>query len=316
MGIEFGAFGVASPRPPHELIAALRGGLSLFFDRPFTEFSSATREAHDLILDSGSRNRFGWYRTETMRQIKSSTARTFSILKQKLSQQKNTSDILSITYSGGIDPHGPPEHALGFTWYPKDRYAAYTASTLRLVLPGTELETHPGRLLEMTVELSTRLPVMSGLAGFTFEFAWGEETDGVRAVFPRLMRHPALDVNYSIYDATPVGLGKGIKQLGWLTVLGADLVDRLGGESKLRMSLPRDVRLHKAKYALVLQIGDAPVLGDVNRGETLPLWREVYRILSPVHEPVVNAWMQRGTKFDLRKSDENELTEAWLRRFA
>lgn len=315
--IDFARFEATSPRPPNGPIAALRGGMTLFFDRPFSEFADATLEAHRLLLESLPRDRLGWYRTETMRQIKQTTNRTFSLLEQRLTRsQRNISDILSLNYSGGVDPHGPPEHALGFTWYPRDRYSAYKASTLRHILPGAELEARPGRLLELTLELGARLPVMSGLAGYSVEFAWGEEVDGIRAMFPRLMRHPAVDVGYSIYDSTPVGLGKGIKGLGWLTILGTELVDHLGGESKFRSALPRDIWLHKTKHAYILQLGDAPVVGDVNRGDELPLWHEVYRVLRPVHDPVVAAWMQRGTKFDLRLDDENERTEAWLRRFA
>jgi hypothetical protein len=313
MGIDFDAFVVRARQPPHEPFTALRGSLSLFFGQSFAAFDRMAIEVHDLLLSSGHREAFKWHLTETSTRVTPVTSRTFSSFTRRLPLRAR--DMYEVTYFGGEGAMAPADRVVQFVWFPAERYSAKKATTLRYVVPGPTLEENPAQLLELTVDLCKRLPVMSGTVGYEVQFAPGEETPGLRGVYPALMRHPAVDVEYVVYGANPIGNARGIKGLGWLTVLGNELIDKLGGRDSLRARMPREVVVHETPNAFILQIGERPPIGDMNRGDTLPAWRELYKLVKPVHDPVVRFWMDRGQKFDLGTIDENERTEAWLRRF-
>jgi hypothetical protein len=313
LGIDFDAFVVRARLPPHEPLTALRASLSLFFGQSFAAFEPIAIAVHDRLLDSGPRAAFKWHMTETSTRVTPVTSRTWSTFNRRLPLR--ASAMYEITYFGGEGAMAPADRVVQFVWFPAERYSAKDATTLRYVVPGPTLEEKPAQLLELTIDLCTKLPVMSGSAGYEIQFAPGEEEAGLRGVYPALVRHPAVDVEYVVYGANPIGNARGIKGLGWLTVLGNELIAKLGGRDSLRARMPREVVVHETPNAFILQIGEHPPIGDMDRGETLPLWREVYKVVKPVHEPVIRFWMDRGQKFDLGVIDENERTEAWLRRF-
>ncbi len=315
MTIDFDRFRAHLPDSPDEIVVALRGGFSLFTDVPFNESADAALATYERLLNAGPRDRFRWYYNEAMTEAKPVSPRSFSMMKRKLQLKKQEKHLYSLTFYNSAEPDIPAEHAVKLVWFPREGYSAYCASTLRYVIPGPELESRPHEMLEQVLATCEQLPFLSGLAGYSLEFGLYDEVEGLRASYGRMMRHPGIDLEYVISGCDSIGRGKGIKGLGWLTMLGTPLVDRLGGRETLRARLPDAVQIHPTAYGLVLQLGDAPVIGDVNRQDRLPLWRETYQVLKPVHEPVIEAWMTRGTKFDLGLDDEDEKTEAWLRRF-
>jgi hypothetical protein len=69
----------------------------------------------------------------------------------------------------------------------------------------------------------------------------------------------------------------------WLTLLGPLVVRCLGGKPSLRERLEAvpGVRLYDVGDGLIVQAGDAPQVGDVTRGDLLPIQREVAKILRP-----------------------------------
>jgi hypothetical protein len=71
-------------------------------------------------------------------------------------------------------------------------------------------------------------------------------------------------------------------QVSWLTLLGAEIAADLGGATALKKAAPKQVFvLPVGRGGVLLRAGAAPVVGDVNRHELLPLYRGVGRLVSP-----------------------------------
>ncbi|TQF08733.1 DUF3396 domain-containing protein [Myxococcus llanfairpwllgwyngyllgogerychwyrndrobwllllantysiliogogogochensis] len=58
-------------------------------------------------------------------------------------------------------------------------------------------------------------------------------------------------------------------------------MEQLGGLKALRSQLPAEVELLEARHGALVKAGPAPMTGDVDHAEMLPLYREVYRLLAP-----------------------------------
>jgi hypothetical protein len=121
------------------------------------------------------------------------------------------------------------------------------------------------------------------------------------------MRHPGVDVVRIPFDAKAVG-EDGVKTVNWLTLLDADLVKQLGGQRGLRGKLSTDIDLITTKHGVIVQAGPIPGLGDVNRKEVLPLYREVDALLQP--------WIETagGRSMGFQTKDSVARTEMWYAR--
>jgi hypothetical protein len=125
------------------------------------------------------------------------------------------------------------------------------------------------------------------------------------------MQHPGLDISNPITDSLALRRD-AIKGVNWLTILGSEFAGRLGGVDSLRKQLPDTVGILPVAGGVILQAGPAPRWGHINRGDILPNYRAVYRIVAPLQDPIVD----RYTAFSLPGGDHREKTKAWLRRFA
>jgi hypothetical protein len=93
-------------------------------------------------------------------------------------------------------------------------------------------------------------------------------------------RHPGLGHgnNFAVYDRAL----HGIAHASWLTLLGPELVKRKGGAAAIATALGPDITVHALGGGVCIQAGPAPQLGDVNRGDNLPLYRRVGSFLKDV----------------------------------
>ena len=75
-----------------------------------------------------------------------------------------------------------------------------------------------------------------------------------------------------------------VKRAAWTNVLHHLTVRALGGEQAIREQLADtpEIRIVPFEHGLILQAGERPELGDLNRGDTLPLLRKLARVLRPV----------------------------------
>ena len=99
-----------------------------------------------------------------------------------------------------------------------------------------------------------------------------------------------------------------LKTVNWLTFLGNSLLKRAGGEKTLRRRLSEAIIIHPMPNGIMIQAGKEPTFGDVNSGDSAPLYREVGRVLSELIIPasVMSPWNSIGG---------TENTANWIHRF-
>jgi Protein of unknown function (DUF3396) len=74
-----------------------------------------------------------------------------------------------------------------------------------------------------------------------------------------------------------------VKRAAWTTVLHELTVDYLGGTDRIRAELSDEpqIRVVSLPHGLIIQAGARPQLGDLNKGDYLPLQRKVAKVLRP-----------------------------------
>jgi len=175
-------------------------------------------------------------------------------------------------------------------------------SVVSFWLPTEFLEEHgPGRVRELALELATPLPFCSGHAGLSFNC--DTRLLGVKQeVLKHGFRYPGMDIPG--LDMAELRIGTKVRGSSWLTFLGQPALGELGGTSELRsrLSSPGTTVQEMEGERAVITLGRWPEAGDTEKGNTLPSYRELARVLGP--------WLYRNT--DPRTSEE---ARRWERRF-
>lgn len=208
---------------------------------------------------------------------------------------------LSISFSAvGPDPLRPLGRSYICAYFP----AAFVA------------ERGYGVLLDMTKRWAAMVETLHGGVGYSLLFEHGIFSGGNAAditILPALKRFPGLDFSDPAHFKVESDLGDGlsIKSINWLTVLGDSLVEKLGGTVMLREQLGSTCPVYQFRGGIVIQAGEEPQLGDVNRGLVLDDYRRVAQALRPVRFEAY----RRGLFPLPAPLDPIEETQGWARRF-
>jgi hypothetical protein len=136
-------------------------------------------------------------------------------------------------------------------------------------------------LVEFLTLVASKLPFDSGYASLALTVGVESQQDEyAKKAAPLLFRHPGFDVPNS--GATNSGMGKRVRGAYWLTFLGAEALEKLGGGKKLRKNLASEIEQREVGPGVMLRAGKVPEVGDVNKGDTLPLLRSLAKTLEPV----------------------------------
>jgi hypothetical protein len=148
-------------------------------------------------------------------------------------------------------------------------------------LPTEFLEEHgPGRVRELALELASPLPFCTGHGGLSFN----GELDVVHVgeeVASYCFRYPGIDLpNVHSHSWQ---LGSHVPGIHWLTFLGQPVLGELGGPSTLRSRLhsPGTTLQEMEGNRALITLGQGPEAGDTERGDNLPAYRELARVLEP-----------------------------------
>jgi len=172
-------------------------------------------------------------------------------------------------------------------------------------LPTEYLEEHgSGRVRELTVQLASLLPARSGLCGLTFIGDVGM-TRIYRQLLPYWKRYPGFDVPSSSGHSWDIG--NRIHGPHWVNILGQPVLGELGGAAGLgaRLKSPGTTVEELPGDKAVITLGPWPEAGDMEKGEVLPAYRELARVLEP--------WLYQKEGRILYQTQEE--TRRWERRF-
>ncbi|HEX5751454.1 MAG TPA: type VI immunity family protein [Archangium sp.] len=184
----------------------------------------------------------------------------------------------------------------------------HSVSVLQVTLPTEYLEERGADAVRaLALDMGSRLPFASGHAGLALS-CWYPVDEQLDRLRPVIFRHPGFDIrNASIHD----NMGTRVDGIHWLNFLGQPVLNALGGASVLqaRLQCPTTTVQEMEEQRVVVSTGSCPEAGDLDRGQDLPAYRELARVLEPWMEPF--PW--RLTHFT-DPSVEEELRR-WWRRF-
>ncbi|MFO0612365.1 MAG: DUF3396 domain-containing protein [Polyangiaceae bacterium] len=144
-------------------------------------------------------------------------------------------------------------------------------------------------------------PLDYGYAGLLLSFPIHHAGRGHHALQDQLLRRftglDPFDLSWHALESED-----GMRTPSWLTAIGRHHLARLGAAAL--QSLPADVVRHDLEHCVVLQLGPAPKLGDVNAKEDMSLYSAVARALRPLRSNR-NLWLGN---YRYREKD-------WLARF-
>lgn len=155
---------------------------------------------------------------------------------------------------------------------------------VRMRLPVEEAGKGGDALRDLFVSLVNGLPLRVALCGLAPSWS-SEQNDSARAfkihTVPKLLRHPGLDIGAFTFHV--LHAPAGLMTIHWLTALGQQWADRLGGAGSLRAQLPPSCEVVGLPGGtVVLRAGPEPVAGDVNRDDRLPAFQAVAQAVRPV----------------------------------
>lgn len=286
--------------------ATVTFGINLYTDKSFYDCPDAVLESFRLYVEQSSLEPLRHYTTETMREHKPVTKRVLGMLPTWLKPGAPHKHYLALELKSGENFQDAPQFKYEVWCVP----ASQQANIVSMALPAAWAVEKRDAMLELVLRLADVFPFRSGLAGYSFEVSRYDKKAGEKHAWTRSMRHPGIDIVRIPVDAKAAG-GDVIRGVGWLTLIGAEFVTQLGGISKLRSKLSAEIELVETRYGLLIRAGANPAIGDVNREDVLPLYREVYRILAPW----IEAAAEQSMAFQLA-TDYVERTRDWYARFA
>jgi hypothetical protein len=207
-------------------------------------------------------------------------------------QDERLSPAIDFIYSHIGQPHTAVRTCLPLSWFSE------------MGLAGLR------KFLEVSL---TEFPLQAGYVGYSLFYNNNYESLIEPHIFAWLQRHPGLlepMFSHSIVSQ------HGLVDLGWITLLGKDFVDRMGGATSLKEAVSHIDGIDYLELphnGLGIQIGDQPRMGDILKGEPLNDYRALGRVLAPLrnrqalHEGMAVAGF-----------DDNEypgLREKWIDRF-
>jgi len=284
--------------PAADLVAFLSG--------PLAESASGYRAAIDAF-----RSRYGsalhWWRGTNMKRMRKADTRLWETVEAAFGDQLDEEDIELLVCSGPTsrDAITPAFEA---TYYAEPD----ACGLIRLTLPVTDNDAKNGAtLMELASAAFADVQLTWGYGGYSLywnpvDVEIADEAPDI--VGPWLLRHPGFaygDPGDHVFHAS-----KGLIDVNWLTFLGPALAAKLGGQQVLSKNAPSGVRVGMIGHdKVMLQAGDVPATGDVNRKDLLPLYAAVGHLVTGARPPreILDEVTVLGVGEDRR--------ELWLDRF-
>jgi hypothetical protein len=174
---------------------------------------------------------------------------------------------------------------------------------LVLEFPCSALEDDAKQRFEEFVVTVTELAAFeSGYGGYAFKHLFETWRDqALPWIAQRAQRYLGVDISYDSFRRAARGR---VVNVSWITLLGAEVTELLGGVGRIREQITSEVHVKSLTTGLLIVAGETVPIGDTNRGaRDLRLLKEVALLTKPVR-----AKMEIGFGSDAFRS-------GWLDRF-
>jgi hypothetical protein len=287
-------------------------GMVFHTDRRFTEIPAAVLDLFGRFRAQVPAEELRWYATENMSKHKAVSKRTLDMLATWLAPDAPPRQYVMLEVKNGTTYNAAGDiRCTVYGFEPgSPGFEVGDSSTISMAFPVEWGESRTGDMLQFFLDACARFPFRSARAGYAFEWSRYAGSVSQPHVWLMSMRHRGLDIAWPSLEGS-TAKRDSIRGIGWLTALGEEFLERLGGRARLKAQVKGPVELIEVNGGVVLKAGPAPQFGDTEANDYLPAYQQVYRALLPLIEPMV----ERHPSFSLRK-DRYPNTEAWIRRYA
>lgn len=173
--------------------------------------------------------------------------------------QLDADDFVSFHYTSGKQPHdaGPWEFQVAGIPAWRDKMGDWGLCGLRFSVPLLFVEEHPEAFRTLFVDCARHLRAEHGYAGHSLIVSALRSTENQAFETFLTSKLRGFDAGTLIPGAVNAYLG--IKTVGWLTAIGRNWLEKIGGEQTVRSELPMDwFRLFDYGAGIVIQAGPMP----------------------------------------------------------
>ncbi|MCW7538248.1 DUF3396 domain-containing protein [Aquabacterium sp. A7-Y] len=233
---------------------------------------------------------------------------------REMMKRMNENDLVSFYYVSGKQPHDSGAWEFQVVgrrgWQAKLKSAGF--SSLRFSVPPLYLHQNPRAFQQMFVNFARRLKAEHGYGGNALVRSVVRDVDNEPVEAYMAEKLNALDVG------TPFGVSRavvgGIKTVSWLTAINNDMVEKVGGLSRIRSELPGGwFAVYDYGNGVVIQAGPQPEIAPVDQNPKPAIYVLPNMLLKDVRVPQIGSL--HGPSLDGEPRIRGQAAEDWLRRF-
>jgi len=280
--------------------------MSIFLPRPFSSVRDPVWDLWQKYIAFTGKDKFTWARLGGGNRSRAVDASTFRTIASWLTGKKSPGkDCWISIHDGPMDCLG--KHSFELEGLGEPNTGQEDVSYIDIGFPVDLLETLGGqKVADRFVDLVAKVPFYCGMAGFIFHRSPYKFNAVIKQMAALSRRYEGVEVSAS--QREQYWAEKGLVSVNWITLLGNDLLKKLGGSESVQRKLPSGCRVTVVEHGIVIRAGDSPLLGDRNTGkDELGLWRDVYKVVKPV-QFIDTAYEFNAFEFDGQRTAE------WLRR--
>jgi Protein of unknown function (DUF3396) len=310
MSKEFERFHIVDQRGRE--LTRLNADIMLYINVPLRELLDEVINAMELFYKLCPRETIGWYATETMKQFKPTTNRSFTLPKVWWKDGSPRKVLRQLMLKGG-EAHDSAGTCGIYLSSAEREHSIFELSSnyLRFMVPADFMEHGTQTFVDFVIALCNRIPFVSGHGGFVIECNQYFPEDAQGVAYPLAMRYQAVDIATMSRGPWAVR-GERIKNVGWLMLIGSELLQKVGGRKALQHEASERLSLLETAHGVLIKAGQKPILGDVNRREDLSAFVDAYRLVEPLHSGIGELFAPFKLPGD---ADEVDATQRWLFRF-
>lgn len=279
--------------------AIVAPSITLYIDKGKDAFESYV-SAYNIIIEL-LRPYISNYQTGSMRGAKKATDKSFELF-PAMFNPKTYVETYWLNFYSGVQPNSLGEWGFYFSITPAE--LDWQAGYFHVFFPPAFILDKQVVFLSILRKLCETLAFCSGSAGYCVQYDFLQSNqlrdEQIHAWASRYLGVDIADLELAA-DVTK----KKIKTVNWITLLGNQMIEELGGESSLDKLVGNGVEIEKANHGAILRAGDAPLLGDINCQEDITLYRRVNEFIRPV----------RSTSLLPLPGFNKNQTQDWLERF-
>ena len=311
MSKEFGRFHIIDERGRE--LARLNADVMFYLDIPLREIRDEVIQVMENFFQLCPKEEIHWYLTETMKQFKPVTQRSFMLPKVWWQDGAPRKALRELFLKGGEVHDSVATCGIDLRSAEREKTTFELSSNyIRFIVPAVYMETKRQAFLDFVLDASEKLPFVSGHGGYVLECNEYFAEDAQGAAYPLAMRFQGVDISTRSRGPWAVRAER-IKNVAWLTLIGSKLLNRIGGLHALKQKAGTPLIVTETAYGVVMQAGEKPILGDVNRVEDMSAFIDAYRLVEPLHVGIEDLFAPFKIK---GATDEIDATKRWLFRFA